>query len=121
MTAKDRKDLAGDLTNQARFITMDAFFLYTLSNAYMEVSNKYVLRQLAELDGLSVLENFAERQSAVGRLLAASTVAKTEIIRSTKEKRQQYNATVTAEIARERVQLQQLDVAPENQEPDFTI
>uniref|UniRef100_A0A915L3X4 Uncharacterized protein n=1 Tax=Romanomermis culicivorax TaxID=13658 RepID=A0A915L3X4_ROMCU len=94
----DREFFKGMFLTQTTDIHKIAFFLYTLSSTYVDISSKYLLDRLAGLAVVLASNTDVERQQAMTKLGQDNSQAQNEIKRLGEERRLNYKTEVEQRI-----------------------
>lgn len=98
LSASDRQLFKEILQKQAADIHKVAFFLYTLSSTYVDVSSRFLMDRLAGLARMLVTDNDQQKQVLMQQLMQESDEAQSEIKRLSQSKRLAYNRLVQKRI-----------------------
>jgi 2-hydroxy-3-keto-5-methylthiopentenyl-1-phosphate phosphatase len=96
MSKEDREFFLNLLQEQAQDINKVAYFLYTLSSTYFDVSTKFLMNRLAGLAQILATDNEAERQKLLIDLRNQANEAGEAIKVMSQQRREEYSRLVNA-------------------------
>jgi len=96
LSMQDRKFFMGLLQDQAVDINKVAYFLYTLSSTYFDVSTRFLMNRLAGLAQMLATDNEAERQKLLVDLRNQADEAQDAIKQMAQQRREDYTRLVSA-------------------------
>jgi len=96
VTDEDRQYFVETLTEQAQSINAGAYFLYTVSSTYVDVSGRFLMQRLAGLAKLLATTDEAERTNLLLDLQTQANVAQAAIKEMSQKKRDEYKQLVNA-------------------------
>jgi hypothetical protein len=96
MAPEDRNLYLGILIEEAESLNKEAYFLYTLSSTYVDVSTRFLMNRLAGLAQLLATVDEAEQQKLLKSLATQANEAQDAIKQISQQKRDEYKRLVEA-------------------------